>query len=70
MYKRYVDNIFCIFGNKEGAENFFEFLNCQHKNIKFTLGKESNREIVFQHQFIEEKKHQLGCLHSLIALHQ
>ena len=34
MYKRYVDDIFCMFGNEKDAENFFEFLNCQHQNIK------------------------------------
>ena len=43
MYKRYVDKIFCIFGNEKNAENFFEFLNCRHKNIKFTIEKESNK---------------------------
>ena len=43
MYKRYADEIFCIFGNEKNAENFFEFLNCRHKNIKFTIEKESNK---------------------------
>ena len=74
MYK-HVDDIFFMFGNEKDAENFFEFLNCQHKNIKFTLEKESNnfchylillskmKETVFQHQFVE-RKHQLGCFHS------
>ena len=72
MYKRYVD-IFCIFGNKKDAEIFFEFFHCYHKNIKFTIEKESNKflsflhilikmkETVFQHQFIK-RKHKLGCL--------
>ena len=26
--------------NEKDAENFFEFLNCLYKNIKFTLEKE------------------------------
>ena len=47
MYKRYVDNIFCMFGNEKDAENFFEFLNCRHKSIKFTLEKESNKFLSF-----------------------
>ena len=63
------------------AENVFEFLNFHHKNIKFILEKEShkflslldifikNEGTVFQHQFIE-RKYQLGCLHSLVILHQ
>ena len=33
MYKRYVDDTFCISGDEKDAENFFEFLNCQHKSI-------------------------------------
>ena len=47
MYKRYVDDIFCMFENEKDAENFFEFLNCQHKSIKFTLEKESNKFLSF-----------------------
>ena len=47
MYKRYVDDIFCMFENEKDAENFFEFLNCQHKSIKFTLEKESNKLLSF-----------------------
>ena len=46
MYKRYVD-IFCIFGNKKDAEIFFEFFHCYHKNIKFTIEKESNKFLSF-----------------------
>ena len=47
MYKRYVDDIFCMFGNEKDAEIFFEFLNCRHKNIKFTIEKESNKFLSF-----------------------
>ena len=47
MYKRYVDDIFCMFENEKDAENFFEFLNCQHKSIKFTLERESNKFLSF-----------------------
>ena len=42
LYKRYVDDIFCLFGNENDAEILFEFLNCRHKNVKFTIEKESN----------------------------
>ena len=38
---------FCMFGNKKSAENFFEFLHCWHKNIKFTREKESNKLLAF-----------------------
>ena len=47
LLKRYVDNILCIFENEKDAENFFEFVNCQHENIKFNLEKESNKYLSF-----------------------
>ena len=59
MYKRYVDDIFCMFENEKDAENFCHFLMFLSKM----------KETVFQHQFIERKR-QLGCLHSLTVLHQ
>ena len=31
MYKRYVDDIFCMFENKKDAENFFDFLTVSIK---------------------------------------
>ena len=36
-----------MFGNEKDSEKFFEFLNCQHKSIKFTLEKESNKFLSF-----------------------
>ena len=47
VYKRYVNDIFCVFEYKKDAENLFEFLNCQYKNIKFTLEKEKNKFLSF-----------------------
>ena len=47
MYKRCVDDIFCIFVNEIDEENVFEFLNCRHKNIKFTIEKGSNKFLSF-----------------------
>ena len=81
MYKRYVDEIFCMFGNEKNAEILFEFLNCRHKNIKFTIGKEGNKFLSFLDIRIKnegnrfstsviERKHQLDCLHGFIILHQ
>ena len=34
-------------GNEKNSEKFFEFLNCQHKSIKITLEKESNKFLSF-----------------------
>ena len=39
FYKRYVDDIFCIFKTSEQADKFLDFLNTRHKNIKFTTEK-------------------------------
>ena len=36
-----------MLGNEKDAENFFEFLNCFHKNITFTLEKEGNKFLSF-----------------------
>ena len=65
MYKLYIDDIFCMFGNEKDAENFFEFLNCQQKVKNLLLKKKAikfchfliflskMKEIsLFQHQFI------------------
>ena len=37
FYKRYVDDIFCLFKCETDAERFLTFLNRQHPNIKFTI---------------------------------
>ena len=39
FYKRYVDDIFCIFKTSEQGDKFLDFLNTRHKNIKFTTEK-------------------------------
>ena len=35
-YKRYVDDISCLFKREIEVGNFYSFINCQHPNIKFT----------------------------------
>ena len=39
FYRRYVDDTFCLFNTGHDALLFFEFLNSQHPNIKFTMDK-------------------------------
>jgi len=41
FYRRYVDDIFCVFDNENDAKLFFDFINSQHPNIKFTIEKEN-----------------------------
>ena len=47
FYRRYVDDIFCIFHNEEDAMLFFDYLNSRHRNIKFTFEKEENGKLPF-----------------------
>ena len=47
FYKRYVDDIFCLFKCETDAERFLSFLNRQHPNIKFTIEKEKNKKVPF-----------------------
>ena len=71
MYKRYVDDIFCMFGNEKDAEYLFEFFNCQQKSIKFTLEKESYKFLPFLDILIknEGKPFSTSIYYSLIVLH-
>ena len=47
LYKRFMDDIFCIFKNENEAEMFFDYLNIQHTNIKFTFEKENANKLPF-----------------------
>ena len=47
FYKRYVDDIFCLFQSENEIQDFFDFINNQHQNIRFTLEKESNKALPF-----------------------
>ena len=44
---RFVDDTFVVIKNREQAEIILEFLNNQHKTIKFTMEKEVNGSINF-----------------------
>ena len=47
FYKRYIDDIFCIFKTSEQADKFLYFLNTRYKNIKFTIEKEQDQKLPF-----------------------
>ena len=55
FYRRYVDDTFCLFNNEQDVSLFFDFLNSQHDNIKFTMEKESNNTLAFLDIFINNK---------------
>ena len=47
FYRRYVDDCFLIFNEKEHAPLFLDYLNSKHQNINFTMETESNNQISF-----------------------
>ena len=47
LYRRYVDDIFCVFENESDSKNFFVFINQQHQNLKFTFEEGENNTLPF-----------------------
>ena len=47
FYRRYVDDSFLLFENKNDVGPFYEFMNSLHPNIKFTLEEESPGSLSF-----------------------
>ena len=47
LYRRYVDDTFCIFENNTQAQCFLQYLNRQHPNILFTHENEDNNSLPF-----------------------
>ena len=46
-YRRYVDDIFCVFRDEHCANDFLEFMNSRHVNIQFTIEKEQHLSLPF-----------------------
>ena len=47
FYRRYVDDTFCVFNSEIQAMSFFEYINSQHPNIRFTMEKEVEKKLPF-----------------------
>ena len=47
FYRRYLDDTFAIFSSEHEANQFFNFINSAHPNIKFTMEKEHNNSLPF-----------------------
>ena len=47
IWFRYVDDTFTVFDSRITANQFLQYLNSRHKNIKFTIEFEENNEIPF-----------------------
>ena len=57
LYRRYVDDTFCVFKNEQDAMSFFEFINSQHPNIKFTFKKQNDGKLSFLDVLIDNSSH-------------
>ena len=47
IYKRYVDDIFVLFSSKEQLQLFVNYMNKQHKFLKFTSEAENGNSFSF-----------------------
>ena len=47
FYRRYVDDLFLLFENPNQVTPFFNYLNSQQSNIKFTMEKEADNKLTF-----------------------
>ena len=47
LYYRYVDDTFLSFNNKAEKSNFFNWMNRQHPNIRFTAEEENKGSLPF-----------------------
>ena len=56
FYKRYVDDIFCIFDSEEMAESFLSFLNSRHPSLSFTIEKETSKQLPFLDILLSNKE--------------
>ena len=53
---------FILFRNENDAQNFIEFLNCQHQNIKFTPERKNNKFLPFYGILIKNEESQFSKL--------
>ena len=59
FHKRYVDDIFAVFGSKSDADKFYSYLNTRHENSKFTFEKEKDNKLRFLDILINNKESDL-----------
>ena len=57
LYRRYVDDIICLFACEKDTDQLFAFLNSRHSNIKFTFEKEKHNKIAFLDICINKANH-------------
>ena len=55
-YLRYVDDTFLIFNDRQNPNDFLNYLNHKHPNIKLTIENETNNTLPFLDVFIQRKE--------------
>ena len=58
-YKRYVDDTFAIFRNRQQAERFLDYMNSRHEKISFTMETEENSQIPFLDLLIKKSNNKI-----------
>ena len=56
IYRRYVDDTFCLFDTEHDATLFFDYINDRHPNIRFTMEKEVDEKIPFLDVLIDNSQ--------------
>ena len=47
FFRRYVDDVFLLFDNRDQVKKFLRYLNSRHRNIRFTYEEEQNDTLAF-----------------------
>ena len=47
LYRRYIDDVFCLFKDKAQSEKFLDYINTCHERINFTIEHEENSSLPF-----------------------
>ena len=80
LYRRYMDDIICLFNRESDAGKFFVFLNQQHPKIKLTIEKQTKNQPSFLDLLITcygdkfvtsvyRKKHSIGLYTNYLSLY-
>jgi hypothetical protein len=47
FFRRYVDDVFLLFDNRDQVKKFLKYMNSRHRNIRFTYEEEQNDALAF-----------------------
>ena len=60
FYRRYVDDIFCLFEDSRKCERFLNYMNSCHRSINFTLETENNNTLSFLDCLVTRSENEFG----------